>query len=274
MDRNMEKLTSVFKYNSGDTPNLFIIAGPCVIEEEQITLEIAETLARLSEQYKIDLVFKASYDKANRTSKDSFRGPQRNEGLRILRKVKTETGLSLLTDIHEVAQIEEAAEVVDVLQIPAFLCRQTDLLHQAGSTGKIVNIKKGQFMSPEDMKYSIAKAGDNTWLTERGTFFGYNRLVVDFAGFPVMKNLGKPLIFDATHSVQCPGGGQGCSSGNRELALPLAKAALAMGVDGLFFEVHPDPDKALCDGPNSVRLKEFENKLPLLIDLYNYLKNN
>ncbi len=182
--------------------------------------------------------------------------------------VKKESGLPLLTDIHESIQVSEAAEVVDVLQIPAFLCRQTDLLISAAATGKLVNVKKGQFMAPEDMRFSLGKVGENCWVTERGTFFGYNRLVVDFAGIPVLKSLGKPVIFDATHSVQSPGGGNGCSSGNRDLALPLAKAALAMGVDGLFFEMHPQPENALCDGPNSLRLTDFERCLPHLIELH------
>lgn len=269
----MKKINSIFKYNTEKNSNLFIIAGPCVIENQDITLQIANSLASLSLKHKIDIIFKASYDKANRTSKDSYRGPGRIEGLNLLELVKKQTGLPLLTDVHEVSQIEEASEVVDVLQIPAFLCRQTDLLYSAGLTGKIVNVKKGQFMSPEDMRYSLTKAGDNSWITERGTFFGYNRLVVDFAGFPIMRSMGKPLIFDATHSVQSPGGGHGCSSGNREYALPLAKAALAAGVDGLFFEVHPNPEMALCDGPNSLFLEEFEKKLPSLIDLYHFLKS-
>ncbi|MCX7726794.1 MAG: 3-deoxy-8-phosphooctulonate synthase, partial [Chitinispirillaceae bacterium] len=198
--------------------------------------------------------------------------PGYKEGLSILQQVKQSSGLPVITDIHESWQAEEVARVVDIIQIPAFLCRQTDLLVAASKTGKIVNIKKGQFLSPAEMKFSIEKAGENCWLTERGTFFGYNRLVVDFAGIPVLKSFGKPVIFDATHSVQSPAGGKGCSSGNRELAIPLAKAALTMGVDGLFFEVHPDPDKALCDGPNSIKLETLEKELPNLISLFNFLK--
>jgi 2-dehydro-3-deoxyphosphooctonate aldolase (KDO 8-P synthase) len=268
----MEKSASIFRYKSSGEPRLFFIAGPCVLENRDITLRIAAALASLSIRHKVDIIFKASYDKANRTSLGSFRGPGKTEGLEILRNVKEETGLPLLTDIHEVSQIEEVAQVVDVLQIPAFLCRQTDLLYNAGKTGKIVNVKKGQFTSPQEMKYSLEKAGENSWLTERGTFFGYNRLVVDFAGFDTMRKFGKPLIFDATHSVQQPGAGNGHSSGNRSLAIPLAKAALAVGVDGLFFEVHPEPDKALCDGPNSLSLSDFEQNLPHLINLYDFLK--
>ncbi len=269
----MKKSASIFRYSNASKPRLFFIAGPCVLENRETTLQIASTLARLSNKHQVDIIFKASYDKANRTSLNSFRGPGEAEGLELLRNVKEETGLPLLTDIHEVSQITEASQVVDVLQIPAFLCRQTDLLISAGKTGKIVNIKKGQFISPQEMKYSLEKAGENTWLTERGTFFGYNRLVVDFAGFATMRSFGKPLIFDATHSVQQPGAGQGYSSGNRDLAIPLAKAALSVGVDGLFFEVHPQPDSALCDGPNSLFLSEFERNIPRLIALYDYLKN-
>lgn len=253
-----------FRYPS----NLFIIAGPCVIESAETCLLVAEKCAELSLQHSIDIIFKASYDKANRTSIAAFRGPGSQEGLAILERVKSETGLALLTDIHEASQAAEAAAVVDIIQIPALLCRQTDLLTAAAQTGKIVNIKKGQFLSPQDMAYPIKKAGEHVWITERGTFFGYNRLVVDFAGITTLTSFGKPVIFDATHSVQSPGGGKGCSSGNRALALPLAKAALAMGVNGLFFEMHPDPDNALCDGPNSLFLSDFEQTLPQLIELW------
>ncbi len=249
-----------------------IIAGPCVIESRRLCFEIAGRLAILADRCGIDIVFKASYDKANRTSRDSFRGPGREEGLRILERVREETGLPLLTDIHESAQAAEAASVVDVIQIPALLCRQTDLLAAAGLTGKIVNIKKGQFLSPAEMAYPVEKAGGNCWITERGTFFGYNRLVVDFAGISTLASLEKPVFFDATHSVQIPGGGNGRSSGRRELAIPLAKAALSTGVDGLFFEIHPDPDQALCDGPNSLCLKDFERELPHLVALFHFLR--
>jgi 2-dehydro-3-deoxyphosphooctonate aldolase (KDO 8-P synthase) len=253
--------------------SLFFIAGPCVIESEDICLRVAEKLTRLAFHHCIDIIFKASYDKANRTSQNSFRGPGPQEGLRILEKVKKTTELPVLTDIHEVSQAVEAASVVDVLQIPAFLCRQTDLLQAAAKTGRIVNIKKGQFLSPAEMVHPVEKTGGNCWLTERGTFFGYNRLVVDFSGIPVLKSFGKPVIFDATHSVQAPGAGVGCSGGNRNLAVPLAKAALAMGIDGLFFEIHPDPDLALCDGPNSLEINNFERELPHLLDLWGFLRN-
>jgi 2-dehydro-3-deoxyphosphooctonate aldolase (KDO 8-P synthase) len=252
----------------------FFVAGPCVIESESLCLKTGDHLASLASRLGIDIIFKASYDKANRTSLHSFRGPGSQEGLRILEKVRDTTGLPLLTDIHETIQTKEAASVVDVLQIPALLCRQTDLLLAAAQTGKTVNIKKGQFLSPADMAHPVEKTGENCWITERGTFFGYNRLVVDFAGIPVLKSFGKPVLFDATHSVQAPGAADGCSSGNRELALPLARAALAAGVDGLFFEVHPDPDNALCDGPNSLSLKEFTAEAPRLLELWHILRNN
>lgn len=253
---------------------LFFIAGPCVIESEKLCSTIADALTLLADKYHVSIIFKASYDKANRTSVDSFRGPGADAGLRILEKIKKNTGLPILTDIHEPSEASAAGEVVDILQIPAFLCRQTDLLIAAAHTGKIVNIKKGQFLSPADMAFPVKKAGENCWITERGTFFGYNRLVVDFAGFSQLKSFGKPLIFDATHSVQIPGGVNGCSDGNRDLAIPLARAAVTMGADGLFFEMHPNPDKALCDGPNSIRLTEFENELPRLIELWEFLQGH
>ena len=253
---------------------LFVIAGPCVIESPDISLHIAERCAELALRHDISIIFKASYDKANRTSVTSYRGPGTQEGLRILETVGNATGLPLLTDIHESIQAKEAAQVVDIIQIPALLSRQTDLIVAAAETGKTVNIKKGQYLSPAEMKHPIKKAGENCWITERGTFFGYNRLVVDFAGIATLQSFGKPVIFDATHSVQQPGGGDGCSSGNRKLALPLARAALGMGVDGLFFEIHPDPDHALCDGPNSLRLSDFERELPRLIALHRFLQTS
>ncbi len=246
---------------------LFFIAGPCVVESRDLCMSVAETLAAAAQRHDINIVFKASYDKANRTSVHGFRGPGPDEGLRILEAVKQNAGLPTLTDIHETDQAPAAADVVDIIQIPAYLCRQTDLLKTAGDTGKPVNIKKGQFMAPGDMRFAVEKAGGQCMLTERGTFFGYNRLVVDFAGLPVMRTIGVPVLFDATHSVQAPGGGSGCSSGNRDMALPLARAAVSMGIDGLFFEVHPDPDAALCDGPNSLSLKTFCDNLEPLTEL-------
>jgi 2-dehydro-3-deoxyphosphooctonate aldolase (KDO 8-P synthase) len=195
------------------------------------------------------------------------------KGLKILAKVKKETALPLLTDIHLPHEAVEVAEVVDIIQIPALLCRQTDLLAAAARTGKVVNIKKGQYLSPADMKFVIEKAGTRAWITERGTFFGYNRLVVDFAGVVHLRSLGRPVIFDATHSVQTPGGELGRSSGNRCLAVPLARAAVAVGVDGLFFEVHPNPPDALCDADNSIYLKEFGRALPHLIELDKFIRS-
>ncbi len=251
--------------------NLFFIAGPCVIESRDLCMKIGEMLAGLTQKHQIDIIFKSSYYKANRTSKASYRGPGKQEGLKILQEVKSTFALPVITDIHESVDAQEAATVVDVLQIPAFLCRQTDLLESAQATGKWINIKKGQFMAPEDMQFSLQKAGDRCWLTERGTFFGYNRLVVDFTSIPAMKQYGQPVIFDATHSVQNPGGGNGCSSGNRELAIPLARAALGAGADALFFEIHPEPAKALCDGPNSLTVEEFTNQLPRLLEIYNLI---
>lgn len=257
-----------FKYCTPAAPKLFFIAGPCVIESEKICMAIADRLAYLSMSCAVDIVFKASYDKANRTSKASFRGPGKKKGLKVLQKVRKNTGLPLITDIHSTEDAAEVAAVVDIVQIPALLCRQTDLLLAAKKTGRFVNIKKGQFMAPADMRFAAEKTGNRTWLTERGTFFGYNRLVVDFTGIRAMKTFGLPVIFDATHSVQRPGAGDGCSSGDREMALPLARAAVCTGADGLYFEVHPDPDHALCDGPNSLVLSDFEKCVPQFSDLY------
>lgn len=249
----------------------FFLAGPCVIESKDLCNRVAEELVKLSESNKVDIIFKSSFYKANRTSRNSYRGPGRQEGLKILDEIRKQYQIPVLTDIHESRDAQEVAEAVDILQIPAFLCRQTDLLESAKATGKWINIKKGQFMAPQDMKFSVQKAGDKCWLTERGTFFGYNRLVVDFVSIPIMKKYGRAVVFDATHSVQQPGGGNGCSSGNREMALPLARAALASGADALFMEIHPDPDKALCDGPNSLSVKSFAEALPKLIEIYNVI---
>ncbi|MFB0845135.1 3-deoxy-8-phosphooctulonate synthase [Paenibacillus oleatilyticus] len=242
--------------------NLFIIAGPCVIEDEAITLEIAQELKRISLNLGIEIIFKASYDKANRSSVRSFRGNGMNQGLKILENVKVATGLKLLSDVHETTEVNQAAEVLDVIQIPAFLCRQTDLLLKAAATNKTVNIKKGQFLAPWDMKNVIDKAvntgNKNVWITERGTTFGYNNLVVDFRSLVIMREWGYPVIFDATHSVQLPGGAGEKSSGQREFVPHLTRAAVACGVDGLFMEVHPEPEKALSDGPNMLYLKDVE----------------
>ena len=241
---------------------LAVIAGPCVIESEDLVLGVAETLAEIAERLGVPMIFKSSYDKANRTSVDSFRGPGLEEGLHILEKVRGQTGLPLLSDVHDPAAARAAGQVLDCLQIPAFLCRQTDLLVAAGRTGKPVNVKKGQFLAPEDMVQAADKVrtgGDGGVLfTERGSTFGYRYLVVDFQGMARMAALGYPVVFDATHSVQRPGGGCGVSAGDREFAVPLARAAAAAGVDAVFFEVHPDPDHARCDGPNSLPLERFE----------------
>lgn len=246
------------------TKQLLYIAGPCVIEDEAKTLAIAEQLKAIAEPLDLRLIFKASYDKANRTSIDSFRGPGLEEGLRILSKVKQQFGLSILSDVHDVHDIERAAEVLDVIQIPAMLSRQTDLLVEAAKTGKTINIKKAQFSSPEDMQYAVDKVvqSGNTdiLLTERGASFGYNNLVVDFRSFSVLRDFGFPVVFDVTHSVQIPSKG-GRSSGDRTLVPNLARAAAAYGIDGLFTEVHPDPEQALCDGPNSIYLDSVEGLL-------------
>ncbi len=249
-----------------------LIAGPCVIESEEMVLSIAGQMKELTEKLGIPYTFKASFDKANRTSLNSFRGPGMEEGLRILKKVKDTYQLPVCTDIHEPWQAAPAAEVADILQIPAFLCRQTDLLVAAAKTGRCVNIKKAQFLAPWDMKNCVEKVrqsgNDNVMLCERGTSFGYNTLVVDMTGLRVMKEFGVPVIFDATHSVQKPGGNGTSTGGNRQYVEYLAKAAIAVGVDGLFMETHPDPDSAKSDGPNMVPLGEMEELLKKLIRVY------
>jgi 2-dehydro-3-deoxyphosphooctonate aldolase (KDO 8-P synthase) len=253
----------------GPDQPLLLIAGPCVLESEEIAWQIAGEMDRICRQLGITYVFKASFDKANRTSLDSFRGPGLEKGLRLLGRIRQEIGVAVVSDVHETAQVERAAEVLDILQIPAFLCRQTDLLVAAAHTGRIVNIKKGQFVAPADMRYAVEKVRavgcDRILLTERGSSFGYNNLVVDMRALPIMRSLGCPVIYDATHSVQLPSGAGGSSGGQREFIPPLARAAVAAGIDGLFMEVHPQPDKALCDGPNSWPLAEMENLLRQLL---------
>jgi len=243
----------------------FIISGPCIIENESMIMDLAEQISKICEELKLTYIFKASFDKANRTSVDSYRGGGMREGLKILQKVKDNFGLPVTTDIHESYQAEEVAQVVDILQIPAFLCRQTDLLVAAGKTGRIVNVKKAQFLSGFEMKHAIKKieltGNKKIMLTERGTMFGYNNLVVDFRNIVDMKTFGYPVVMDVTHSTQKPGGMDGKSGGNREYAPVLAAAAAAVGADGFFFEVHRDPDKALSDGPNMIPLSEFKNLL-------------
>ncbi|WP_407725155.1 3-deoxy-8-phosphooctulonate synthase [Ruminococcus sp. JL13D9] len=249
-----------------------LIAGPCVIESEEMVLSIARQMKDITDRLGIPYTFKASFDKANRTSISGFRGPGIEEGLRILQKVKNTYNLPICTDIHEPWQAEKAAEACDILQIPAFLCRQTDLLVAAAKTGKCINIKKAQFLAPWDMKNCVEKVrqsgNDNVMLCERGTTFGYNTLVVDMTGLRVMKDMGVPVIFDATHSVQKPGGNGTSTGGNRQYVEYLAKAAVSVGVDGLFMETHPDPDNAKSDGPNMVPLGEMEELLKKLQRVY------
>jgi len=244
---------------------LFLIAGPCVIESEKLVMETAESLIEITNRLGIPLIFKSSYDKANRSASASFRGPGIKEGLRILRKVKEALGVPVLSDVHTPEEAETAAEVLDVLQIPAFLCRQTDLLAGAAETGRPINVKKGQFMAPWDMGNVVEKveSGGNRriLLTERGASFGYNNLVSDMRSIPIMRSLGYPVVFDATHSVQLPGGAGNASGGQREFVAPLARAAVAAGCDGLFMEVHPDPDHAPSDGPTMVPLKSLSELL-------------
>jgi len=258
-------------YRCGDGQPLLLIAGPCVIETEELTLAIAERLRQVTAELSVQLVFKASFDKANRTSGESFRGLGLEAGLRILEKVKTNCGVPVTTDIHESPQAAPVADVCYLVQIPAFLARQTDLLLAAARTGRAVHVKKGQFLAPWDMQHVVGKlsaAGcENILLGERGTFFGYGRLVNDMQALPQMRALGTPVVFDATHSVQEPGGLGGKTGGNRALVEPLARAAVAIGVDGLFFETHPDPDRSPSDGPNMIPLDQFAGVLQRLLRL-------
>ncbi len=256
-------------YRCGLGQPLLFIAGPCVIETEELTLHIAGRLKEIANHLSLNLIFKASFDKANRTSVDAYRGPGLEKGLKILAKVKQETGLPVTTDLHESYQAAPVGEVCDLLQIPAFLARQTDLLVASARTGRAVNVKKPQFIAPWDMKHVVGKLSasgcQNTLLCERGSFFGYGRLVNDMRAIVQMQSLGPPVIFDATHSVQEPGGLGGATGGNREMVEPLARAAVAIGVDGLFFETHPDPDTSPSDGPNMVPLDQFSSLLERLL---------
>jgi 2-dehydro-3-deoxyphosphooctonate aldolase (KDO 8-P synthase) len=258
----------LFGHKIGGRSPLFVIAGPCVIESENLTLSVAGRLAATADRLGLLVIFKSSFDKANRSSDKSFRGPGLDEGLRILEKVRAETGLPVLTDVHERDQVTQVADIVDVLQTPAFLARQTDFITAVASSGKPVNIKKGQFMAPADMKQVVAKARnaanaagkdpDAFMLCERGVSFGYNTLVSDMRGLAIMAETGCPVVFDATHSVQQPGGLGERSGGQREYVPLLARAAVAAGVAGVFMETHPDPDMALSDGPNALPLRDFE----------------
>ena len=252
-------------FDAGLQHPLFLIAGPCVVESRQMAMDTAGELKEICSELGVPFIYKSSYDKANRSSDKSFRGLGMDKGLEILGDVRKQIGIPVLTDVHETAQMAAVAEVCDVIQIPAFLCRQTDLLLAAAATGRVVNVKKGQFLSPQEMVYVTAKlregAAQEIWQTERGTTFGYQNLVVDMRSFSIMAQNGYPTIFDATHAVQLPGAGGGKSSGQREFVPPLAKAALAAGADGLFIETHPDPSKAISDGPNMIALRE----LPALV---------
>lgn len=252
---------SIGSVRIGGSQPLFLIAGPCVIESEDHAMQMAERLAEITSHAKVPFVFKASYDKANRTSEQSYRGPGLAEGLRILKKIKDRLGLPILTDVHETAQTVPVAEVADVLQIPAFLSRQTDLLVAAAKTGRAVNLKKGQFLSPWEMSNAVEKVmktgNDRVFLTERGASFGYQNLVVDMRAFPIMRKTGCPVVFDVTHSVQLPGGAGKSSGGQPEFIEPLARAGTAAGVDGIFLEVHENPAKALSDGTNALPLSEL-----------------
>ena len=253
----------------GPDQPLVLLAGPCVLESGEMAWEIAQEMKAICRRLGISYVFKASFDKANRTSLDSFRGPGLEKGLRQLGRIREEVGVAVVSDIHEPGHVEMAADYLDIVQIPAFLCRQTDLLVAAAKSGKTVNLKKGQFVSPWDMEHAVNKlraAGcERILLTERGASFGYNNLVVDMRSLPVIRSFGCPVIYDATHSVQLPGGMGGSSGGQREFIPPLTRAAMAAGIDGLFMEVHPDPDKALCDGPNSWPLDQVETLLKQLL---------
>lgn len=254
-----------------DKTSLFLISGPCVIEDEEVTLRIATRLKELTDRLGIPFTFKASYDKANRTSISSFRGPGLQDGLNVLAKIKQSLEVPILSDVHRLQEVPAAAQVLDIIQIPAFLCRQTDLILEVAKTGKPVNVKKGQFLAPWDMVNIIEKirsvSSVQPMITERGVMFGYNNLVVDFRGIQIMQKTGCPVVFDATHSVQLPGGAGTRSGGQREFAPVLARAAVAAGADGVFLEVHEDPDKALCDGPNALPLDQLPELLTQLKEI-------
>jgi len=261
----------------GSGQPMLLIAGPCALESEELARRVAGTMQEISGRLGFSYVFKASFDKANRTSLSSYRGPGLEQGLAILSRIREEFQVPVISDVHEISQVQTAAEILDIIQIPAFLCRQTDLLIAAARTGKPINLKKGQFVSPWDMENGVNKirsAGSKKiMLVERGASFGYNNLVVDMRALPIMRSFGCPVIFDATHSVQLPGGAGGSSGGQREFITPLSRAAVAAGIDGLFMEVHPDPDKALCDGPNSIALDQIEALLSQLVQIRQVCNN-
>lgn len=262
---------AVGPYRCGDQEPLLLIAGPCVLQSDDISLRIADVLQRINRRDDVNVVFKASFDKANRTSAEAKRGPGLDEGLQMLARVAEKTGLPTTTDIHLPGQAAAVAEVCALLQIPAFLARQTDLIVAAAATGKPLNIKKGQFMAPDDMRFVVEKAraggAGGVMLCERGTFFGYGRLVNDMQSLPIMRSFGVPVVFDATHSVQRPGSGQGSTGGNREMVEPLARAAVAIGIDAIFFETHPNPESSPSDGANMVPLEHFEGLLDRLLQI-------
>ncbi|HJQ27640.1 MAG TPA: 3-deoxy-8-phosphooctulonate synthase [Blastocatellia bacterium] len=273
--------SSVTPFKVGDVEvgggELFLIAGPCVVESEAHAMKMADAISRITRRLNVPYIFKASYDKANRTSVTAHRGPGVEEGLRVLGRVRSEFGLGVLTDVHETAQVAAAAEVADVLQIPAFLCRQTDLIVEAARTGRAVNIKKGQFLAPHDMRNAVAKvtSQDNrrVIITERGTSFGYNNLVVDFRGLPIMRGFGYPVVYDITHSLQRPGGLGSATGGDAEFIEYMARAGVACGVDGVFMEVHDNPAAALSDGPNSLPLERLAPLLETLKAIHALVKN-
>jgi 2-dehydro-3-deoxyphosphooctonate aldolase (KDO 8-P synthase) len=260
----------------GNNTGFILIAGPCVLEDEEATMDIAQYLQKLTAKLKIHFIFKASYDKANRTSISSYRGPGLKEGLAILKRIKEKLGVPLLSDVHRFEEIDEAAKILDVLQVPAFLCRQTDFVMEVAKKAKIINIKKGQFLAPWDVANIITKVkaagNENILLTERGTSFGYNNLVFDIRSLPIMRESGYPVIFDATHAVQLPGGTGTASGGERNMVPYLARAAVAAGVDGIFLEVHRNPEKALCDGANSLYLDSLEELLTMLKQIDSMVK--
>ena len=264
----MVKQINIDNLTIGGGSPLVLIAGPCVIEDYETTRQIAGHLKETTDKLEMPFIFKASFDKANRTSVTAFRGPGLTEGLKVLAEIKKEFGIPILSDVHRISELPEAARVLDIIQIPAFLCRQTDVIIEVAKSGRPVNIKKGQFLAPWDIANVVEKitsAGNHQILiTERGTMFGYNNLVVDFRGFMIMRQTGYPVIFDATHSVQLPGGAGKSSGGQREYAPMLARAAVAAGVDGVFMEVHPNPEQALCDGPNALKLDTIYNLLSRL----------
>ena len=255
----------------GDGAPFVLIAGPCVIENQKETRQIAIFLKKVAGDLDIPLIFKASYDKANRSSINSYRGPGLTKGLQILKDIKEELKIPVLSDVHRFEEIEDSSQVLDVMQVPAFLCRQTDFVKEIAGSGRIINIKKGQFLAPWDVSNILKKVSstgnENIMITERGTSFGYNNLVSDFRSLPIIRNMGYPLIFDATHSIQLPGGLGNVSGGQRDMVPYLSRAAVAVGIDGLFLEVHPDPERALCDGPNSLYLDALPDLLSILKEI-------